>query len=105
MSNKNGAEVAAEFYIDSGKAIELKAQAAAYIKKTGGYINPATDDLEKDSAVKVVTVSSIAILGFALSSILFWREELASLHSYLSSNANKYTITISLSAHIESNLI
>ena len=60
--------MASEIFIESGKALEMKALAAAYLKRTGQYINPVADSEEAESSLTLTT--TLAALGFALSSIL-----------------------------------
>ena len=67
-SNEDGVAVAAEIFIEAGKALEMKALAAAYLKRTGQYFNPVADSEEAEGSLTLTT--TLAALGFALSSIL-----------------------------------
>ena len=70
-SNKQGTQIADEFYIDAGKAEEKRAKAAAFIKRVGAYINPVADKSESDSAYNALSVTAtLGGLTAALSAIL-----------------------------------
>ena len=70
-SNKQGTAIANEFQIDAGKAEEMRATAAAFIKRVGAYINPVADKTESDSAYNALSVmATFGGLTAALSAIL-----------------------------------
>ena len=70
MTNDFAQDVADQFSIPDGVAQSLKISANAYIKRTGGYPNPAADDEDEDGAVTLIksctllsAFSSLALLA------------------------------------------
>ena len=71
FSNKQSTEIANEFYIEAGKAEEMRATAAAFIRRVGAYINPVADKIESDSAYNALSITAtLGGLTAALSAIL-----------------------------------
>ena len=72
VSNSFSSNLQAEIAIDAGEANGLRATAGDYLRKTGGYQNPAADTPVQDSALNLLLSSTTLGLMAAASAILLF---------------------------------